>query len=96
MLNDLLKKVRFAAKTRLLSIKSIIKGKPAFEYPNCYYSTTGRGFKKFKKQYLFEEVLGSGGFGVVYAGFKLSNYAPVAIKFVERRRVIEWGKVKTF
>ncbi|KAI6176880.1 Serine/threonine-protein kinase pim-2 [Aphelenchoides bicaudatus] len=77
-LTDLVKKLKFTATRHLLTLKSAIKG---------------RGFEKFKKQYVFEEIIGTGGFGVVYAGFKLSNYQPVAIKFIERRQIIEWAKL---
>jgi serine/threonine protein kinase len=94
-LTELVKKVKFAATRHLLTLKSVIKGK-LFGLKFNKYTNLGRGFEKFKKQYLFEEIIGHGGFGVVYAGFRLSNYQPVAIKFIERRQVIEWGKVRMY
>nr|CAD2185511.1 unnamed protein product [Meloidogyne enterolobii] len=54
---------------------------------------TGRGFIKFKRLYKIKGELGQGGFGIVYKGVRLSDMLPVAVKFIERRHVREWGRL---
>mgnify|MGYP001570493929 CR=1 FL=1 len=60
-------------------------------YLKSYFS--GRGFSKFKKNYKLKGELGRGGFGIVYRAIRISDELPVAVKFVDRRTVREWGKV---
>lgn len=53
----------------------------------------GRGLSKFKKNYQLTEELGRGGFGIVYGAIRTNDETPVAVKFIDRRYVREWGKV---
>ncbi|GMS87392.1 hypothetical protein PENTCL1PPCAC_9567 [Pristionchus entomophagus] len=47
-------------------------------------------WREFRRQYEVQEEIGRGGFGVVYAGTRISDEATVAIKFIEHRHVREW------
>lgn len=47
----------------------------------------------FDKAYKIGRVLGSGGFGVVYEGLRVSDNLPVAIKHIARSKVNVWGQV---
>ncbi|CAN0341528.1 unnamed protein product [Bubo scandiacus] len=53
------------------------------------------GKEKGRLEDLYQEgqLLGSGGYGSVYSGIRLSDGTPVAIKHVARERVAAWGEL---
>ncbi|CAM9573385.1 unnamed protein product [Bubo scandiacus] len=52
---------------------------------------TGKEKGRLEELYQVGQLLGSGGYGSVYSGIRLSDGTPVAIKHVARARVTAWG-----
>ena len=50
-------------------------------------------YNKFKANYIYDRILGKGGFGIVYEGFRWSDGLPVAVKCIEKSSVNSWGFV---
>ncbi|CAG9532677.1 unnamed protein product [Cercopithifilaria johnstoni] len=55
-----------------------------------FFNDKAHGSKQFRKKYTMLEELGRGGFGIVYKAERNDDNAPVAVKFVEHKRVREW------
>lgn len=64
-----------------------------FYKKKCF--TAAHGAKQFRKKYTMLEELGRGGFGIVYKAERNEDRAPVAVKFVEHKRVREWTMVNS-
>ncbi|KAI6214369.1 Serine/threonine protein kinase [Aphelenchoides besseyi] len=47
----------------------------------------------FKRKYKLGPEIGRGGFGVVYAGYRVEDQLSVAVKYVARRNVTEWSTI---
>jgi len=47
----------------------------------------------FTRKYSVGSELGQGGFGVVYAGIRMEDGAPVAVKHVPRCKIVDWTEV---
>ncbi|CAO4377662.1 unnamed protein product [Caenorhabditis nigoni] len=74
----LAKKVKKLASSKFQKLKSLLVGGED-------------GFSRFKKVYKLRGELGKGGFGVVYRGIRISDNHLVAVKFIEKKNVKEWG-----
>lgn len=48
----------------------------------------------FDQAYKMGPLLGKGGFGTVYAGERIKDQLPVAIKVIKKAKITQWCKVK--
>uniref|UniRef100_A0A1I8EWB9 Serine/threonine-protein kinase 1 n=1 Tax=Wuchereria bancrofti TaxID=6293 RepID=A0A1I8EWB9_WUCBA len=55
-----------------------------------FLNDKAHGAKQFRKRYTMLEELGRGGFGIVYKAERNEDSVPVAVKFIEHKRVREW------
>ncbi|CAD5215920.1 unnamed protein product [Bursaphelenchus okinawaensis] len=58
-----------------------------------HYRLGDNEIKIFKHDYKIEKEIGKGGFGTVYSASRLRDKLPVAVKFIERNRIFDWGQV---
>uniref|UniRef100_A0AAZ3QAB9 non-specific serine/threonine protein kinase n=1 Tax=Oncorhynchus tshawytscha TaxID=74940 RepID=A0AAZ3QAB9_ONCTS len=49
--------------------------------------------ERFEELYVKGELIGHGGYGSVYAGFRKTDSQPVALKFVDQRKIKMWAKM---
>ena len=55
-----------------------------------------KAHKKFEKAYIVGKSLGKGGFGTVFAGTRSKDCEFVAIKFVDKSKLLQWDTVSFF
>lgn len=48
----------------------------------------------FKRKYKLGPEIGRGGFGIVYAGYRIDDRLCVAVKYVARRNITEWSTLE--
>ncbi|KAF1752996.1 hypothetical protein GCK72_019551 [Caenorhabditis remanei] len=54
---------------------------------------SSNGLLKFEESYKMKAELGRGGFGVVYRAVRICDNKMVAVKFIEKKNIKEWGKI---
>ncbi|XP_030627942.1 serine/threonine-protein kinase pim-2-like [Chanos chanos] len=55
-------------------------------------SPTPSSAEKFEELYGSRELIGQGGYGIVYAGYRKTDNLPVALKFVDMKKIKMWAK----
>ncbi|MFH4984153.1 hypothetical protein AB6A40_010862 [Gnathostoma spinigerum] len=78
----------------MAQIAKKMKKLASFKFISFRSKLEGRGLSKFKKNYKLKGELGRGGFGVVYKAVRIMDESAVAVKFIERKYVKEWGRVR--
>lgn len=46
--------------------------------------------EKIENKYHLEEKIKHGGFGIVYSGVRINDKSPVAIKTIQKQRIVYW------
>ncbi|XP_048091084.1 serine/threonine-protein kinase pim-2-like [Alosa alosa] len=59
-------------------------------------SKTLTGIERFEAMFSKGELIGHGGYGSVYAGYRKSDHFPVALKVVDLKRIKMWAKMSEF
>ncbi|CAJ0580852.1 unnamed protein product, partial [Mesorhabditis spiculigera] len=77
----LARRVKRMATSQIFNLRQLLNGE------------SGRGLAGFRKLYDLGEEIGRGGFGVVYRATRISDDLPVAVKFIDRKSIREWGKL---
>ncbi|KAI6176014.1 Serine/threonine protein kinase [Aphelenchoides bicaudatus] len=50
-------------------------------------------FVCFRRKYKIGPEIGRGGFGIVYAGYRIEDRVSVAVKYIARRNITEWATI---
>ncbi|GFQ80268.1 hypothetical protein TNCT_614191 [Trichonephila clavata] len=70
-----------------------IPGFNMFSSPNVMAPISVKEKDPIEKSYRHGPLLGKGGFGTVYAGTRIRDNTPVAIKYVDKKKVTDWGQL---
>ena len=65
-----------------------------YKKPKAREIFAANDYANFKRKYKMGAELGRGGFGTVYAGFRIHDGKGVACKYISRTNVTEWKEVR--